>query len=450
MRLVVAAPDEVDWALDHCFTSNAEIDDALRDFEQRAEVRRRNQADTTDTSTVEVDENAPVVQVVNLILEQAVRDRASDVHIEPQQDSRARPRPHRRRAARGADAPGVDGLAARQPHQGHGRHEHRRAAPPAGRPDRGRRSTTASSTSASRRPSTVFGEKCVLRLLDKRRALFKLAELGMPHDTLDAYREAHPLALRHGHVRGPDRFRQDDDALRDARRDQRRRDQRHDDRGPGRVRLPDDQPDPDQRAGRRHVRQPGCGRSCARTPTRSSSARSATSRPPASRCRPRSPVTSCMSSLHATDATSRAAPLPRHGHRAVPASRRRCSASSASGSCAASARTAWSRTRRPPRSWRSTSEAAVRPGDEVTQFVRGAGCNFCADTGYFDRIGVYEVLHGHRRDPRADRQRARSHSDIRVDRAAARACGRCATRPSASSPRATTTIAEVLRTVYVL
>ena len=33
-----------------------------------------------------VDENAPVVKVVNVILEQAVRDRASDVHIEPMAD----------------------------------------------------------------------------------------------------------------------------------------------------------------------------------------------------------------------------------------------------------------------------------------------------------------------------------------------------------------------------
>ena len=27
----------------------------------------------------------------------------------------------------------------------------------------------------------------------------------------------------------------------------------------------------------------------------------------------------------------------------------------------------------------------------------GAGCNFCAQTGYLERIGVYELLHGHRR-----------------------------------------------------
>ena len=44
-------------------------------------------------------------------------------------------------------------------------------------------------------------------------------------------------------------------------------------------------------------------------------------------------------------------------------------------------------------------------GDEqFTQFKRGAGCNFCGDTGYFERVGVYEVLTRHRGDPRADRQ----------------------------------------------
>jgi type IV pilus assembly protein PilB len=35
--------------------------------------------------------------------------------------------------------------------------------------------------------STVQGEKCVLRILDKRRALFELSDLGMPPDTLELY-----------------------------------------------------------------------------------------------------------------------------------------------------------------------------------------------------------------------------------------------------------------------
>jgi type IV pilus assembly protein PilB len=31
-------------------------------------------------------------------------------------------------------------------------------------------------------------------------------------------------------------------------------------------------------------------------------------------------------------------------------------------------------------------------GPEKQRFVRGTGCNFCLDTGYRDRVGVYEVL----------------------------------------------------------
>jgi type IV pilus assembly protein PilB len=31
-------------------------------------------------------------------------------------------------------------------------------------------------------------------------------------------------------------------------------------------------------------------------------------------------------------------------------------------------------------------------GPEKTDFVQGAGCNFCSGTGYQERIGVYELL----------------------------------------------------------
>ena len=31
-------------------------------------------------------------------------------------------------------------------------------------------------------------------------------------------------------------------------------------------------------------------------------------------------------------------------------------------------------------------------GSDKTQFFQGAGCNYCAGTGYRDRIGVYELL----------------------------------------------------------
>ena len=69
---------------------------------------------------------------------------------------------------------------------------------------------------------------------------------------------------------------------------------------------------------------------------------------------------------------------------------RRWSASSASACCAASATPARSRTRPAPTSSpcsSSTAAAATR-----RTFFHGAGCNYCAGTGYRDRIGVYELL----------------------------------------------------------
>ena len=112
-----------------------------------------------------------------------------------------------------------------------------------------------------------------------------------------------------------------------------------------------------------------------------------------------------VSSLHATDATSRAAPLHGHGHRAVPdrvvVARRRRPAARAQGLPALHRAVR----RRRPRSARSTSAAAAtRQG---RRSCTGAGCNFCGHTGYYDRIGIYEVLRGHRRDEGAHRHRTR-------------------------------------------
>src|SRR5207237_537303 len=35
--------------------------------------------------------------------------------------------------------------------------------------------------------ATIWGEKCVLRLLDKSRSVYRLHELGMPEDTVETY-----------------------------------------------------------------------------------------------------------------------------------------------------------------------------------------------------------------------------------------------------------------------
>jgi len=85
------------------------------------------------------------------------------------------------------------------------------------------------------------------------------------------------------------------------------------------------------------------------------------------------------------------------------------------------------------------------PGEGT--FVHGTGCNFCARTGYLDRVGVYEML------PISPRIRelvlaSASHADIR--RAARSEGMRTLPEEAARLVRAgITTTAEVLRSVYV-
>ena len=89
----------------------------------------------TATPTAEVlAEDAPVVQVVQRILTQAMRDRASDVHIEPT-DKGVRVRYRIDGALKEVlTLPASMSVGLDQPHQDHGRHEHRGTATASGWP----------------------------------------------------------------------------------------------------------------------------------------------------------------------------------------------------------------------------------------------------------------------------------------------------------------------------
>src|SRR5207248_7022753 len=127
-------------------------------------------------------DDAPIVQLVNKVLTQALRDRASDVHIEPQ-DDRLRIRfridgaLHDAVALPSTMAPAV--VSRIKIMAGMNIVERRRsqdgqiAMDVDGKPVDIRVATTA----------TIWGEKCVLRLLDKSRPLYKMGDLGMPEDT---------------------------------------------------------------------------------------------------------------------------------------------------------------------------------------------------------------------------------------------------------------------------
>jgi len=184
VHLVVAAVSDVERLLDSVYRSTAKVDDAVRVFEARME--QRQQALAEPETRVAVDENAPIVQVVNLILEQAIRDRGSDVHLEPQQDSiRVRVRtdgalhelitlPHAM----------AQSLVSRIKVMADMNIVERR------RPQDGQFAITVAGTDLDVRvstTSTMFGEKCVLRLLDKTRALYQLKELGMAEETYERF-----------------------------------------------------------------------------------------------------------------------------------------------------------------------------------------------------------------------------------------------------------------------
>jgi type IV pilus assembly protein PilB len=184
ITLVLAPPADIIRTINASYSALTGVERFVQAFEATDAQRR------ITSSVVPADqaptEDAPVVQVVNMIVTQALRERASDVHLEPQD--------HRIRVRFRTDGALHDSLslpASMGPAlisrvkimAGMNIVERRRSQDGQftividGRALDVRVATTA----------TIWGEKCVLRLLDKSRSLFKLHELGMPQDTAVLY-----------------------------------------------------------------------------------------------------------------------------------------------------------------------------------------------------------------------------------------------------------------------
>ena len=88
-------------------------------------------------------------------------------------------------------------------------------------------------------------------------------------------------------------------------------------------------------------------------------------------------------------------------------------------------------------------------GPDKSAFFHGAGCDHCAGSGFMDRIGVYELLHVSERMRELMTQRQPSHEEMRL---AAEQEGMSPMRHEALRLVAedTTTISEVIRTIYTL
>jgi len=205
-RLVVAMSDPSNvFALDDIRTitglevkpvvaTAADIDTAIRKygaFEQSAEdmaTEAASQADdSTDLAQVEAAiEDAPIVKLVNLLITQAVADRASDIHIEPaERDIRIRYRidgvlHEVMRSPKNIQA----GLISRLKVMAEINIAERRI------PQDGRIGLVVGGKAIDLRLATlptVFGEKIVIRILDKTSVLLKLEDLGFADESYKQY-----------------------------------------------------------------------------------------------------------------------------------------------------------------------------------------------------------------------------------------------------------------------
>ena len=171
----LAAQTDLMRAIDNSYRALSAVDSQVKLFQARDGVRR-DAAAQAGTATAEDD--APVVQVVQMLITQALRDRASDVHIEPRPD-RVRVRYRIDGALQEVLSLPVDmgpALVSRIKIMADMNIVERR------RPQDGQLEMNIDGKVLDVRvstTSTIWGEKTVMRLLDRTRSLFRLGELGM-------------------------------------------------------------------------------------------------------------------------------------------------------------------------------------------------------------------------------------------------------------------------------
>jgi type IV pilus assembly protein PilB len=78
VEVVIAAKREILRAINQSY--------GVQDLVEKA-VNKLQPADTTTSSEIQTTEDAPVISIVNSLISQAIKDRASDIHIEPQDNA---------------------------------------------------------------------------------------------------------------------------------------------------------------------------------------------------------------------------------------------------------------------------------------------------------------------------------------------------------------------------
>jgi type IV pilus assembly protein PilB len=89
VQVVVANPKEIEEALEKSYgTESADVSDLLKQLGADEDIAREAEAigEGDDAAVMGLANEAPIVKFVNLVLMQAVQDRASDIHFEPFED----------------------------------------------------------------------------------------------------------------------------------------------------------------------------------------------------------------------------------------------------------------------------------------------------------------------------------------------------------------------------
>jgi type IV pilus assembly protein PilB len=165
-------------------------------LEQAAEtLAEEASAEIADQESVDVDasgsaEDAPIIKLVNLLITQAVNDRASDIHVEPGERSlRVRYRIDGVLHEVMTPPKSVQsGITSRLKIMAEINIAERRL------PQDGRIGVTVQGKQIDIRVATlptVHGEKIVMRILDKSSVLLTLSDLGFLPDTFDRYEESY-------------------------------------------------------------------------------------------------------------------------------------------------------------------------------------------------------------------------------------------------------------------
>lgn len=178
IRWLSADPGTIRTFIDRSYRADADIDRLVQAFDLSDDQSQQAQK----AGEVSLDDQAPIVQLVNRIVSQAMRDRTSDIHVEPLDDKlRIRYRIDGHLVEAFSLPIGVhSALTSRlKIMSGMNIVEKRR-------PQDGQFSMTIDGKDVDVRVgsvATVFGEKIVMRILDKGRSMIGLNQLGFPRET---------------------------------------------------------------------------------------------------------------------------------------------------------------------------------------------------------------------------------------------------------------------------